>query len=55
LAIDYNALIGSGKIADRLSICVDVGKGPAEYSAERADVILRLWGLPQAAPGLRTR
>jgi DNA polymerase-1 len=43
VAIDYDALIGSGK--SRVSFdCVDVGKA-AEYAAERADVIFRLWGL----------
>jgi DNA polymerase I len=49
-AIDYAALIGSGKA--RVSFdCVDVARA-AEYAAERADVILRLWGLlkPRLAP-----
>ncbi len=50
-AIDYDALIGSGKARVTFD-CVDVGKA-AEYCAERVDVILRLWGLlkPRLAPG----
>jgi DNA polymerase-1 len=41
--IDYNELTGSGK--SKLTFdCVDVGKA-AEYAAENADMILRLWHL----------
>ncbi len=41
--IDHNALIGSGKSRVPFD-CVEIGKA-AEYAAERADVILRLWQL----------
>ena len=41
VTIEHNALVGSGKA--RVSFdCVDIGKA-AEYAAEHADLILRLW------------
>jgi DNA polymerase-1 len=42
-AVDYDVLIGSGKSKVTFD-CLDVTRA-AEYSAERADLILRLWGL----------